>query len=189
MAQALKSVTNCSNSSPWHAVDRFRGPMNLTDDSFDASMTGVTKGPLRVDPGKNAVRARLQAARGLRHGRPWAFSVLALAALGSATPPSVGTARDSQYWIGTWATAPQPSIPGHPQIFQNQSLRLIVHISVGGTRVRIKISNTFGDEPLLIGGAHLARRTTAADIDPSSDRTLMFRGHPSTTIPKRRPSR
>jgi lysophospholipase L1-like esterase len=88
-------------------------------------------------------------------------------------------------WIGTWATAPQRPQPGTPQTFRNQSLRLIVHTSAGGTKIRIKISNTFGDHPLLIGSAHIARRTAAADIDPTSDRALMFQGQPSTTVPAR----
>ena len=93
-------------------------------------------------------------------------------------------AAQRNVWIGTWATAPQASIPGHEQTFRNQTLRLIVHVSAGGRKIRIKISNTFGDQPLLIGGAHIARRTTAADIDPASDRTLMFRGKTTTTIPR-----
>ena len=91
--------------------------------------------------------------------------------------------RDGQQWIGTWATAPQPFLPGRLQTFRNQSLRLIAHTSVRGTKVRIKISNTYGAQPLLIGGAHIARRTAEAEIDPTSDRTLLFRGHASTTVP------
>src|SRR5262249_24087113 len=55
--------------------------------------------------------------------------------------------RDAKQWIGTWATAAQPFLPNSLQTFRNQSLRLIVHTSVGGTRVRIKISNTYGDAP------------------------------------------
>jgi len=93
--------------------------------------------------------------------------------------------QDSQQWIGTWATAPQPFLPGRLQTFRNQSLRLIVHTSVGGTKVRIKISNTYGAKPLLIGAAHIARRTAEAEIDPTSDRTMMFRGQASTTVPAR----
>jgi lysophospholipase L1-like esterase len=89
---------------------------------------------------------------------------------------------NSKQWIGTWATAPQPPTPGHVQSFRKQTVRLIVHVSAGGTRVRIKISNTFGDHPLLIGGAHIARRTEAAEIDPASDRTLKFHGKTSTTV-------
>jgi lysophospholipase L1-like esterase len=90
--------------------------------------------------------------------------------------------RGGKHWIGTWATAPQPPEPGHIKSFRKQTLRLIVHISTGGVRVRIKISNTFGDHSLLIGGAHIARRTDGADIDPTSDRALTFEGKSSTTV-------
>jgi lysophospholipase L1-like esterase len=99
-----------------------------------------------------------------------------------ATASRVVVNRDGKQWIGTWATAPQPFIPGSLQTFRNQSLRLIVHTSAGGTKVRIKISNTYGDGPLLIGGAHIARRTAAAEIDPRSDRMLKFQTKSSTTV-------
>src|SRR5262245_24690574 len=77
---------------------------------------------------------------------------------------------DSPHWIGTWATAAQPAGPT-VQTYGNQTLRLIVHTSIGGSKLRIKISNTYGDRPLLIGAAHIERRTSGADIDPTSDRT------------------
>jgi lysophospholipase L1-like esterase len=114
--------------------------------------------------------------------------VAALVVLASTNPPSVSSGdvnRAGQQWIGTWATAPQASIPGHVQSFRNQSLRLIVHASVGGKKVRIKISNTFGDQPLVIGGAHIALRAAGADIDATSDRTLTFRGQASTRVASR----
>jgi lysophospholipase L1-like esterase len=91
--------------------------------------------------------------------------------------------RSAKQWIGTWATAAQPFLPKALQTYRDQSLRLIVHTSASGTKVRIKISNTYGVAPLLIGGAHIARRTAAAEIDPRSDRTLKFHGRTSTTIP------
>jgi lysophospholipase L1-like esterase len=115
----------------------------------------------------------------------FAAGSLVSARLVHSSAPSAGDNRDGQRWVGTWATAPQPSPGGNPQTFRNQSLRLIVHTSAGGTKVRIKISNTFGDQPLLIGSAHIARRTVAADIDPTSDRRVLFRGHASTTVAKR----
>jgi lysophospholipase L1-like esterase len=93
--------------------------------------------------------------------------------------------RGGNGWIGTWATAAQHSIPGRVQTFRNQTLRLIVHSSVGGRKVRVRISNTFGDKPLLIGAAHIARRSGGADIDPASDRSLTFRGRASTNVPPR----
>jgi lysophospholipase L1-like esterase len=85
-------------------------------------------------------------------------------------------------WIGTWATAAQPFLPGALDTYQNQSLRLIVHTSAGGARVRIKISNTYGDEPLFVGGAHIGRRGSGADIEPTSDRRLTFGGQSSIAV-------
>jgi lysophospholipase L1-like esterase len=111
--------------------------------------------------------------------------VSALAVVGSSNPlgtSSVDANHAGQRWIGTWATAAQPARPADALHFRNQTLRLIVHTSAGGRKLRIKLSNTFGDRPLVIGSAHVARRAAAADIEPSSDRSLMFRGHASTTI-------
>jgi lysophospholipase L1-like esterase len=110
--------------------------------------------------------------------------VLALVAGSCGTKPSANNIQGSeQVWLGTWATAAQPFLPRAPQTYRNQTLRLIVHTSVGGKRVRIKISNTYGDQPLFIAAAHIARRTSAADIDPASDRSLKFQGNASVTIP------
>jgi hypothetical protein len=93
-----------------------------------------------------------------------------------------GGDRNATQWIGTWAAAAQPFIPELLQTYRNQSLRLIVHTSAGGRRVRIKVSNTYGDKPLLIGGAHITRRVTGAETDPSSDRMLKFQGKSSATV-------
>ena len=112
-----------------------------------------------------------------------AFAVLAAGLPSTAAGAEVD--RDGKQWIGTWAAAPQAPLPGSLQSFRNQSLRLIVHTSAGGTKVRIRISNTYGDGPLVIGGAHIARRTAEAAIDPASGRKVTFRGQPSTTVPAR----
>jgi len=111
---------------------------------------------------------------------PAAVLFLSFSGLANA---AAAASRDTR-WVGTWATAPQPSRPGSVQTFQNQSVRLIVHTSIGGSKVRIKISNTFGDQPLQLGGAHIARRKAAAEIDPGTDRKLLFHGQPSATVPK-----
>jgi len=86
-------------------------------------------------------------------------------------------------WVGTWATAPQPFMPGALETYRNETLRLIVHVSEGGPKVRIHISNAYGDKPLSIGSAHIARRTMGADVDPMSDRPILFQGRATATIP------
>ena len=118
----------------------------------------------------------------------WAITVPAVCAvllLLSAQAIAAGPDDDrgSARWIGTWATAAQPFLPGSLETYHNQTLRLIVHTSAGGKKVRIKVSNTYGDRPLLIGGAHIARRTARAEIDPHSDRALKFHRKATVTIP------
>ena len=76
----------------------------------------------------------------------------------AAAPAATADPKGGDRWIGTWAAAPQPFMPGHIQIFRNQTVRLIVHTSIGGTKLRIRLSNTYGDRPLVIGSAHVARR-------------------------------
>lgn len=93
--------------------------------------------------------------------------------------------QDGKQWIGTWGTAPQHFVPGAIDTFRNQTLRLIVHTSVAGSKVRIEISNTFGDQPLLIGRARIARRVSKADIDPAANRALTFGGRASTKVAAR----
>lgn len=156
--------------------------MTRMDNSCDTSMMRASAWSSPVGPARNAQGAPFKAPRGTRRRScRWMLlvSALALLVLSSTNPTitsSAGVNRDGSRWIGTWATAPQPYPPGSLQSFRNQTLRLIVHTSAGGTKVRIKISNTYGDQPLLIGTVHIARRTAAADIDPTSDRTLMFHG-------------
>src|SRR5260370_5771646 len=60
--------------------------------------------------------------------------LLSAVALLVSASPAIGSGKQ---WIGTWATAAQQPLPGTLQSFENQTLRLIVHTSVGGKRVRI----------------------------------------------------
>src|SRR6476659_1353270 len=85
-------------------------------------------------------------------------------------------------WIGTWSAAAQPTRPADAQTFHNQSIRLIVHTSTGGKKLRIRLSNIYGDQSVVLGAAHVARRAAGADIDPASDHAVTFRGQGSTTI-------
>ena len=96
-------------------------------------------------------------------------------------PLSFGAEDNQGNWIGTWAAGPT-ALSGAAQ-YSNQTLRLIVHTSAGGSQVRVRISNTFGTDPLVIGAAHVALRKKDARIVPNTDRTLTFSGRSSFTVP------
>jgi lysophospholipase L1-like esterase len=97
----------------------------------------------------------------------------------------LAAAADAVHWIGTWATAAQPARAASAQTFHNQSLRLIVHTSAGGQKLRVWLSNAYGEQQVLVGQARVARRTSGAGIDPASSRTLTFGGQPSATLAAR----
>jgi len=95
-------------------------------------------------------------------------------------------AEGNDRWVGTWSTTLVQASPGPPQLtntgFNNQTLRQIVHTSIGGNRVRVRLS-TFGAGRLEIGSAHIALRATDAAIRPGSDRTLTFSNEPTLVLP------
>ena len=93
------------------------------------------------------------------------------------------------HWVGTWGTAPQlvephnnPPSPG----LGNNSLRQIVQVSIGGEKVRLKLTNEFSDSETEIKAVELAYAKTAgssSDIDESSSVSLTFDGKSSVSIP------
>jgi lysophospholipase L1-like esterase len=92
----------------------------------------------------------------------------------------------SPSWVGTWATGPQltemANLPPAPGLTGN-TLRQIVYTSVGGNRLRVRLSNAYGDGPVTLTSVHLAVSQGAGAIDPTTDTALSFGGAPSVTIP------
>ncbi len=85
-------------------------------------------------------------------------------------------------WVDAWAVSYLPTtVNGAPQAvptFDNQTLRLNMFLKLGGTALRVKLTNRFATHPLVVGGAHVASRQSAAgpDIIPETDHGLTFAG-------------
>src|ERR1700680_1135784 len=108
------------------------------------------------------------------------LAVAAIALAGFSAGTSVyAQSANKEHWVGTWATAPVTQVPSATNEVNNQTLRQVVHISVGGDRVRVKLSNLFGTSPLVIGGAAIGVRDTGAAIVAGSSQTLTFLGSSS----------
>lgn len=141
-----------------------------------------------------------------RVGSPVVFAG-AIAAIGLTLSSAPSAQSQGERWVGTWATSevarpqtPPPPVQGPPPFMQNsctpnpqgpagfvqvnnQTLRQIVHTSIGGSKVRVVLSNRYGNEPLAIGAANVALRAKDAAIQPASSRKLTFAGQPAHTIP------
>ena len=106
----------------------------------------------------------------------------ALLAIARSRHRSSPTERhDDAHWVGTWSASPQ-GVAAPIQI-NGQTVRQIVHTSLGGERVRVRFSNAYGTSGLVIGSAHVAISTGGASISSGTDRVLKFNGSPTITIP------
>lgn len=111
-------------------------------------------------------------------------------------------------WVGAWAASPHTDSRREPPTLIDSTLRQIVHTSIAGKALRVRLTNEFGTEPLRIDAATIALASnppaphpvmrpvppgavapsTIADpavtaVDAASLHTLTFNGHPSVVIP------
>src|SRR5215468_5920661 len=91
-------------------------------------------------------------------------------------------------WISSWTASPQAPRGVIPTSFSNRTIRQIVHLSVGGSKVRLRLSNEFGTKPVLIGAASIATAGGGSNIASGSVRPLTFGGSKSVIIPPGAPA-
>jgi lysophospholipase L1-like esterase len=74
------------------------------------------------------------------------------------------------------------NLPPAPGLADN-TLRQIVRVSIGGSELRLRLSNEYGTAPVTLNAVHVAKAMTGATIDPSTNVALTFAGSESVTIP------
>ena len=101
-------------------------------------------------------------------------------------------ANPHEMWVGAWGFPPTSfaaskvsSAPAPPPVapFDDVTVRQIVRLSHAAQRIRIRISNEFGDQPMPIGAAHIARAGDAGETVADSDHALTFDGQSSVSVP------
>ena len=109
------------------------------------------------------------------------LAALVLVAVGLAPLPAAAqfAGRESSAWTSSWGAS--PSDPA--DALNNQTIREHVRLSLGGDRIRIRLSNRFGTGDLVVGAVHVALHGTGAGTLPGSDRTVTFSDQASFTIP------
>jgi lysophospholipase L1-like esterase len=104
--------------------------------------------------------------------------------VGSAGGGSGGSAGDGTRWVATWGSGQQLTEPANnpPSPLAGNTLRQFAYVSIGGSRLRVRFSNVFGNGPVTLNNVHVARATSGSGIDTSTDRALTFFGFAAVTI-------
>ena len=70
-----------------------------------------------------------------------------------------------------------------PPSLNDQTIRMVARVSLGGSRMRVALSNMLTAQPLQIGAAHVALHAGGGQIIPSTTRPLSFGGRPDIVVP------
>lgn len=95
----------------------------------------------------------------------------------------------AQHWSRSWMAAPLVSKtpPEKRPDLTDRTLRQVVRLSSGGTRIRLRLSNEMSPLPLTIGTVHVALAGDNGAILPGTDHVVAFDGAQGATIPARAP--
>jgi len=108
---------------------------------------------------------------------------------GSVGAAELASATESN-WVATWAASPQPVwgadflFPTNfPASLRDQTLRQVARVSLGGERVRLVLSNTYGKQAIVVGRATLGLPAPEGEVIAESLRSVTFGGRATATIP------
>ncbi|MFE9006042.1 SGNH/GDSL hydrolase family protein [Streptomyces sp. NPDC007875] len=104
-----------------------------------------------------------------------AAALLTAAALHATPAEAAGSRHD----VVTWAASADRLGDGTP----DRGYRMVVHTSVGGSDLRIRLSNAFGDRPLTLDSVYAGVQKSGAELTPGSNRRLTFGGGHAVTVP------
>jgi lysophospholipase L1-like esterase len=117
------------------------------------------------------------------------LAVLAVLSLGACQSLAADCTPTSEAnWVGSWASAqqvPEPRNALAPGALTDATLRQIVRTSLGGGRIRLRVSNVYGTVPLTLDKIGVARsaRPDSSEIDLLTSKPVTFSGRDSATIP------
>lgn len=104
---------------------------------------------------------------------------LGLLGCGSGSDPE---SRSYASWTASMMGATQIRQTPVVEVFNNQSVRQVLRLSLGGDSLRIKVSNLFGGAPITFAGVQVAKSTGGSGIDVGSSRAVTFNGQTAVTV-------
>ena len=104
---------------------------------------------------------------------------VAIGILGLLAPVALACRATKPSWVGNFA---QPVNHADVSSFKDQTVRNVVHVAFGGTRVRVRMSNANGTQPLTLRNVHVGVAGEGAAVSGPNP-AVTFGGESAVTIP------
>ena len=98
---------------------------------------------------------------------------------------SYSFSADKSPWVGTWSCAQMsmkgndmPPAPG----LANNTLRQVLRVSIGGSTLRLKLSNDFSPSAVTMNSVQIAVSSGGSTINLATNKELKFNGSSSVTM-------
>src|SRR3954466_1721743 len=114
----------------------------------------------------------------------------------SAASGSSASARHDAQWVASWAAMPQLTEPSNmppapytqsASVLTDTTLRQTVHVTIGGSRIRLRFSNAFGGALLQLTKVAVALPAGGAagvsGVQPGTTHPVTFGGRSSVVVP------
>jgi lysophospholipase L1-like esterase len=110
-----------------------------------------------------------------------ALSCASIEVTAQAQPPTWVSAWIGRGPLSTTITTDHTFTDSVPDL-TGRTLRVMAHITVGGSQVRVRLSQRFSATSLGIGAGHVAIRSSGSGIASGTDRALTFAGSSSAIV-------
>lgn len=134
---------------------------------------GIMRTILRTRPSRLVARAASLVA------------IVGVALLSGGTAQADTAKEGGNHWLATWSASPQAATPSNLAFvpgdvsaigFTNQTVRNVVFTSVGGSALRVRLTNTFGSQPVTFNEVDVGLVQSGATLVSGSSQTVTFAG-------------
>ena len=171
-----------------HIVLTQQKPISAKADLMETG-TGMLQNDILLSPQKRFTRGLHLNRSAMTYAQRFLPGIIFAAAASCACgQASHSTAHELPVWVATWGASqqipePQNALPADD--LRDATVRQIFHLSIGGSALRVHLSNVFGSEALHVTSVHIARpiSPSSSAIDAASDHPLTFAGSGDVTVP------
>lgn len=109
-----------------------------------------------------------------------------IGAAAACVVPAAWAAGPATHWVEAWYSAPVAAAPvwscNQVRAFKDRTVRQVVRLEAGGSRVRVRLTNELGRSSVTVGAVRIALSSANGVTKPGSGRWLTFGGRRTVSL-------